>query len=70
MNNIAEGFERKTNREFKRFLYIAKGYCGELRSMIYLAVELKLIDKEQCRKIYKCSTEISKLLSGLIKSLR
>jgi four helix bundle protein len=33
MNNIAEGYERKTNSEFKQFLYISKGSCGEVGSM-------------------------------------
>ena len=68
-NNIAEGFERKTNNEFKMFLYISKGSCGEVRSMLYIAKELKMINEEQFNKSLTQSLEISKMLSGLIKSL-
>ena len=67
-NNIAEGFERKSNNEFKHFLYIAKGSCGEVRSILYIAAELKYVSKDDFEKIYNLSLEISRLLSGLIKT--
>ncbi len=66
MNNIAVGFERKSNKEFKQFLFIAKGSCGEVRSMLYLAKELEKMDQNRFNIL---SIEISKLLSGLIKTL-
>jgi len=69
MNNIAEGFERKGDKEFRHFLFIAKGSCGEVRSMLYLALELKHLSKDDFEKLHNLSTEISKLLSGFIKAL-
>lgn len=69
MNNIAEGFERSGNKEFKHFLFVAKGSCGEVRSMLYLALELKYIDKDCFRELFNLCLEISKMLSGFIKAL-
>lgn len=69
MNNIAEGFEKMSNKDFKKFLYISKGSCGEVRSMLYLAKELNYIDLNSFNELYSQSVEISKILSGFIKSL-
>lgn len=69
MNNIAEGFERKSNNEFKHFLFIAKGSCGEVRSMLILSKELGKLSEKDASDYYELSEEISKILSGLIKTL-
>lgn len=69
MNNIAEGFERKGDKELKHFLFISKGSCGEVRSMTYLALELKYISLKESEDIQTLSVEISKMLSGFIKTL-
>jgi len=69
MNNIAEGFERRTNKELRNFLFIAKGSAGEVRSMLNLGLELGYIQKEDFKKMYNLTIEISRLLSGLIKAL-
>ncbi len=68
-NNIAEGFERQSNKEFKQFLFIAKGSCGEVRSMFSIAKELQYISNEECLKLTSLTQEVSRLISGLIKTL-
>jgi four helix bundle protein len=69
MNNIAEGYERKTDKEFIQFLYIAKSSCGEVRSMLYIASDLEYIDKLQFDNLLEQTQRISKSLSGFIKYL-
>lgn len=46
MNNIAEGFERRTSKDFGHFLDIAKASSGEVRSMLYLAEDRKYLSAE------------------------
>jgi len=68
-SNIAEGFERNTDKEFVYFLYVAKASAGEVRSQLYLAFDLDYITKQEFDKLLKSVTEISRLLSGFIKYL-
>ena len=69
MNNIAEGFERQSNKEFKQFLYISKGSCAEVRSMLHLSKDLNFISEEQAEQLIASTEEISKMLSNFIKKL-
>ena len=69
MNNIAEGFERASDKEFKHYLFISKGSCGEVRSMIHLAHELNYISSDETLLLNNQATEISRMLSGFIKKL-
>ncbi len=70
MNNIAEGFERRSNKDFKQFLFFAKGSSGEVRSMLHLANDLKFIDDDQYNMLLNSSIEISKMISGWISKMQ
>ncbi|MDD5728305.1 MAG: four helix bundle protein [Victivallales bacterium] len=68
-SNIAEGAERDSKREYIRFLHIAKGSAGELRTQIYIANKVGLIKAKERQELCAELVEISKMLQGLIKSL-
>ena len=68
-SNIAEGYERESNTEFKRFLYISKGSCGELRTQLYIAQAIGKLNKEVSQNLIRECIEISSMLSALIKSI-
>ena len=62
MDNIAEGFERDGSGEFKQFLFIAKGSCGETRSQIYRAFDYGFLDQNSFEELLNQSETISKLV--------
>ncbi|MFD2100299.1 four helix bundle protein [Flagellimonas iocasae] len=68
-SNIAEGYGRKTDKEFIYFLNVAKASCYEVKSQLYLALDTDYIRKELFDKVYQLCDEISKTLHGLIKHL-
>lgn len=70
MNNIAEGFERGSNKDFVKFLFIARCSVGEVRSILYLALDQNYIEKEEFQNTCDISIEVSRIIWGLIKSLR
>jgi len=69
MNNIAEGFERDADGDFQRFLKIAKGSSGEIRSMLWIAEDLKIIDKKTAEDFRNKTILISSKLALFIKYL-
>jgi four helix bundle protein len=66
-SNIAEGFERQTDKEFVQYLYIAKGSCGELRTQLYLATELGYLERQKGTELIQKAKKLSSMLQNLIK---
>jgi four helix bundle protein len=69
-SNIAEGFERESQKDSIKFLSYAKGSCGELRCQICIGMEIDYIPKDVGKPWIQETVEISSMLSGLIKTKR
>ena len=68
-SNIAEGCERSSEADFKRFLNFAKGSAAELRTQIYIALEAGIIDKQQAVQFIDELKAVTKMIQALINSL-
>jgi len=68
-SNIAEGFNRFQNKEYKRFLYIALGSCAELETQIEIASELEYVNGKQKNELLDKIDHEPRMLTNLIKRL-
>ena len=70
MSNIAEGFDRRTTKEFISFLIIARASVSEVQNDLYISLDLNYINKENFQNTYNHAQKIAKLINGLITYLR
>ncbi len=69
MSNIAEGFGRRTNRDFAKFLTQARGSVAETQSHLYVALDQGYIDEQSFQQLYEKCDHISRMLQRLITYL-
>ncbi len=69
-SNIAEWNDRETNKEFVRFLYIARGSCSELKTQLYIIKWLWYLSKEEFDNLIGKNIKVHKMINGIIKSIK
>ncbi|MBB4863543.1 four helix bundle protein [Pseudomonas nitritireducens] len=68
-SNIAEGMERESDKEKCRFLWIAKGSCGELRTQVMIGAEIGYLAQPLATEWINEARELSRMLHGLISKI-
>lgn len=68
-SNIAEGYNRKTKKEYIQFLHTSSGSLGELQTQLMISHDIGFIDDARFKEMYDLSIEIDKMLNKLIDSL-
>ncbi len=69
MSNIAEGFSRRSDKEFTQFLFVAKGSTAEVQSLLYVALDQEYLTETDFSALYEKADEVARILSGFITSL-
>ena len=70
MANIAEGFRRRSDKEFANFLNMAHGSASETQSHLYVALDLGCVDQASFDQLYALLDEVSRMIPGLAQHLR
>lgn len=70
MSNIAEGFARRTDKDFAHFLDMAKGSVVEVQSLLYVALDVLYIDTGDFERLTRLADETAVLIGGLTSYLR
>jgi four helix bundle protein len=70
MGNVAEGFDRGGDKEFRQFLSISKGSCGEVKSHLYVALDQQYVNSTQFNRLYNSADEVGRLLAGFVAYLK
>ena len=70
MDNIAEGFDDGSTKEFIRFLGYSQRSCGEIQSQLYRAIDCNYVNQDEFEEIYNLASECRKQTKGFRKYLR
>ena len=70
VSNIAEGFDRKSNKQFIQFLEIASGSSSEVKALLYVALDVGYISQDQFSDLFADASRVGQMLTKLLQYLR